>query len=206
MAKGIVAARCVRSVLASRPRRRIASQLKPSRRAGQWHDRSQKALATDRLILAGMNSSSPHEPVLTLRSALCDVGLLALRLTAGCFMLIGHGWGKFTTFQSKPETFPDPLGIGGTMSFYGAVGAEVVCAALIAVGLLTRLACLPLIFAMGVAAFVIHKNDAFFMGGGAAKEPALLYLLMGLTIALTGPGRLSIDNLLFRGWLRPQAR
>lgn len=173
--------------------------------------RSRATIASDdretgRLTLEAMNSLSPREPLLQLRFALGDLGLLILRLTAGCFMLLGHGWGKFTKFQSKPETFPDPLGIGGSLSFYGAVGAEVACAAMIAIGLLTRLACLPLIFAMGVAAFVIHQSDPFFMGGGASKEPALLYLLMALTIALTGPGRLSIDNLLFRRWLRPLAR
>ncbi len=141
------------------------------------------------------------EPGLNIRAALLDFGLLTLRIVFGGFMLLGHGIPKLRVFASKPSEFPDPLGIGNLASFYGAIGAEVVCAALVLLGLFTRVATLPLIFAMAVAAFVMHASDPFFMAGGAAKEPAMIYLLGSLAIALTGPGRLSLDFLLMRKFM-----
>lgn len=128
-------------------------------------------------------------------STTTGLALLLLRLVAGGFMAIGHGWGKFS--GSDPSKFPDPLGIGNSASFYGAVFGELICAALIAIGLFTRLACLAPIFAMAVAAFIVHSKDPLFMGGGAAKEPALIYLAMFATILLTGPGKYSLDALIF---------
>lgn len=124
-----------------------------------------------------------------------SLALLLLRLVAGGFMAIGHGWGKAS--GGDPSKFPDPLGIGNSASFYGAVFGELICAALIAIGLFTRLACLAPIFAMAVAAFIVHSADPFFMGGGKAKEPALIYLAMFATILLAGPGKYSLDALIF---------
>lgn len=129
--------------------------------------------------------------------AAASLAMLLLRLTAGGVMALGHGWPKVQKFSSAPSTFPDPLGIGGTMSFAGAVGSELVCGMLVAVGLFTRLACLPLIFTMLVAALVVHGKDPFFMSGGAAKEPAIIYLVMFLVVLIAGPGQWSLDARLF---------
>jgi putative oxidoreductase len=127
-----------------------------------------------------------------------DLALFLLRLAFGGLMLHGHGLVKLRKVQD-PSQFPDPLGIGGTMSFYGAIGAEVVCAAMIVVGLLTRLATLPLIFAMAVAAFVVHANDPFYLPAPASKEPAVVYLLAYVVILIAGPGRWSIDGAIAGG-------
>ena len=124
-----------------------------------------------------------------------DVGLLVLRLWAGGFMVIGHGIGKMQI--ANTAGFPDPLGIGNQASWLGAVVSEVFMAGLIALGLCTRAAAIPAIFTMVIAAFVIHGSDPFFMSGGAAKEPALMYLLSYVAILFAGPGKLSIDHLLF---------
>lgn len=127
-----------------------------------------------------------------------DAGLLLARLWAGGLMLVGHGLPKLTANISSPAEFKlDPLGIGPIPSFLGVIGAEVIAAALIVVGLGTRLATLPLIFAMCVAAFIVHGGDPFFLPG-RAKEPAVMYGLVYLAIALTGPGRFSLDHLLAR--------
>lgn len=133
-----------------------------------------------------------------------DVCLLVLRVAFGGMMLLGHGVPKIQKFGGSMSTFPDPLGIGGTVSFLGAVGSEVVCAGMVVVGLLTRAAALPLVFTMGVAAIVVHKNDGFFMSGvGGAKEPAVMYLAVFAAIALAGPGRLSADHAVFGKKRRP---
>lgn len=138
-----------------------------------------------RHLFAKLTASSP---------ASTSLALLLLRLTAGGFMAVGHGFGKLKT---DPSTFPDPLGIGASASYYGAVTSELVCAGLVAIGLLTRLACLPCIFTMAVGALVVHGKDPFFAGGpGDAKEPAVIYLLMFTVILIAGPGRYSLDPLI----------
>jgi putative oxidoreductase len=149
-----------------------------------------------------MSDTIPQPPLLAVRAHLLDAGLLIHRLVFGGFMVIGHGLPKLQMFGGDPSKFPDPLGIGNTLSFYGCMAGEVLGPLLIAFGLLTRVAAVPAIFTMGVAAFLIHASDPFFMAGAGAKEPALIYLVAFLTIALSGPGRFSIDHFLFRSFLR----
>jgi putative oxidoreductase len=139
--------------------------------------------------------SKPLVKLIVTTPTTTGLALLVLRLAAGGMMAFGHGLGKLRA--GDPSKFPDPLGIGSTMSYYGAVGAEFFCALLVAAGLFTRLACIPMIFTMGVAALVVHRADPLFMSGGAAKEPALIYLFMFLAILLAGPGKFSLDHALF---------
>jgi putative oxidoreductase len=123
------------------------------------------------------------------------LALLLLRLGSGGMMAIGHGLGKLRAGHA--DQFPDPLGIGNVPSYIGAITGEFFCGLLIAVGLFTRPACIPIIFTMLVAAGVVHRNDPFFMGGGAAKEPAVIYLVMFVAVLLAGPGKYSLDHVLF---------
>lgn len=120
-----------------------------------------------------------------------DLGLLALRLWLGLSMLILHGWGKLRGFAEASESFPDPLGVGSAVSLGLAVFAEVVCAALLAVGLATRLALIPLIITMGVAFFVVHGGA---LTGERSGEMAFIYLGGFVALLLTGPGRFSVDH------------
>jgi putative oxidoreductase len=121
-----------------------------------------------------------------------DLGSLALRLTFGLAMLFGHGWGKaLKLFGDEPIKFADVLGMGETLSLALAVFSEVVCSALIALGLFTRWAIIPSLITMLVALFIIHGDDPF-----AKQEKALLYGTAYLAIFLIGPGRISLDNLI----------
>ena len=129
-------------------------------------------------------------------SLIPSVGLLLYRLAFGGFMLFGHGWSKLVSFGENADTFPDPLGIGSTASLACAIVGEVVCSALVMLGCVTRLAVLPLVFTMLVAAMMVHGDDPFFMSGGAAKEPALVYLTAFALLFFTGAGRFSIDGFL----------
>ena len=126
-----------------------------------------------------------------------SLGLLLFRIVFGGFMLIGHGWVKLLAFSEKASTFPDPLGIGNELSMVSAVFCEVVCSALVVLGLATRFAVLPLVFTMVIAAFVVHGGDSLFMGDGAAKEPALVYLTAFALLFFTGPGCFSVDTVFF---------
>ncbi len=123
-----------------------------------------------------------------------SAGLLVLRLGVGAMMAFGHGWGKLTTFADKMDQFPDPLGVGSSTSLAMAVGAEFFCSLALMAGFLTRLAAVPLIVTMTVAAVVIHGADPW-----STKELAVLYLLSYTVLLLCGPGRFSVDWMLMRG-------
>ncbi|QDV06276.1 DoxX [Planctomycetes bacterium Poly30] len=117
-----------------------------------------------------------------------SLGLLLLRLAAGG-MMMSHGIPKLAKFSELKGSFPDPLGIGHLLSLVSAIGCEVGCGLLVVLGLGTRIATLPVVFTMGVAAFIVHGSDPW-----AKKELAVLYGLVFLAFFFTGAGRFSIDG------------
>ena len=130
-----------------------------------------------------------------MRSIVVDLGLLVLRISMGCLMLFGHGMDKLLNFTDKAEAFPDPLGIGSTTSLVLAVLAEFGCSLLLAAGLLTRIAVLPLIATMTVAALLVHADDPW-----KTKELAVVYLAVFSALLITGGGRFALDRLLWNRW------
>lgn len=116
--------------------------------------------------------------------------LLLLRLSLGGLM-IPHGYKKLVTFAAKSGSFTDPFGIGSTASLSLTIFAEFFCAVFIVVGLMTRLSCIPLIIAMGVALFFSHNGNIFTAG-----EKAGLYLLGYTALLFAGPGKYSMDRFL----------
>ena len=141
--------------------------------------------------------AAPDQPPVT------SVILLVVRVSLASFMIV-HGLqkldpGGFTVRSGFVETvanlgFPLP-----TFSAYMAVLSEIVFAALVGLGLLTRPAAVAVIFTMGVAAFGQHGGDPFIAKPGSpSKEMAMLYLLSYLLILAVGPGRFALDKLLAR--------
>jgi putative oxidoreductase len=137
-----------------------------------------------------------------------SIGLLILRIgTAG--YLVTHGWGKLQMLLAGQHAmFGDPIGIGSKLSLILVVFAEFVCALLVLVGAATRLASIPVVISMCVAAFVAHGSDPwtmskaaelFFSGASkswASKQPALMFATVFLALIFTGAGRYSVDGLL----------
>jgi len=121
-----------------------------------------------------------------------DIGILILRVFAGLSLALAHGAGKLPPAAG----FVQYLGTLGVpvppASAWAAALAEFCGGLLLAAGLLTRPAAIPVMFTMGVAAFVAHGGDPF-----AKRELALFFGVAALTIFLTGPGMLSLDRLLF---------
>jgi len=120
-----------------------------------------------------------------------DLGLLLLRVSLSAFMLT-HGLPKLTRLlEGNAEGFPDPLGVGNTMSLVLAVIGEVLAPLMIIPGIMTRLATIPVLSAMFVAAFIVHAGDPF-----GSREMALLYLTGFLAVLIFGPGKYSADQLI----------
>ncbi len=120
-------------------------------------------------------------------------GLLVLRVGTGSFMLFGHGWVKLSNFAEYATKFADPYGFGATASLVLAIFAEFFCSTAIIFGFLTRLATIPLIITMSTAAFIIHGADPL-----GRQELALVYLVVFLTLLVSGAGRYSLDSLMSR--------
>ncbi len=148
------------------------------------------------------------------RETATSVGLLILRVGVGGF-LATHGWGKLQMLLSGGAAqFGDPVGLGPTLSLALVTLSEFVCALLLVAGLATRLAAVPPVTSMSVAAFVVHAANpwtmetaarAFFAGASKdwfSKEPALLYLIPVLSLAFTGGGKFSLDALIAARWNR----
>lgn len=118
-----------------------------------------------------------------------SLGLLALRLGVGLAMLVGHGWGKLVGFSGLVGQFPDPIGIGPQATLVLAVVAEAFCSLLLVLGLGTRVAAVPPLATMLVAAFLVHAGDPW-----AKRELALLYAVTYLTLLLAGGGRFALER------------
>lgn len=117
-----------------------------------------------------------------------NIGLLFTRLFVGSFMLI-HGLQKLLNFQTLALTFPDPIGLGSAFALILIIFAEFFCSILLIVGLFSRLATIPLIIGMSVAAFFAYAGQAFM-----ARELPLIYICIYISLLILGPGNISLDN------------
>ncbi len=130
----------------------------------------------------------------TFPSARASVGLLVLRLVAGCAMAL-HGWAKLQNpmgWMGPEAPVPGFLQAAAVVAEFGGG----ICWVL---GLLTPLASVLLTGNMAVAAWMGHisQGHPFVSTGGPSSELALLYLAIAVTLLLVGPGRLSADWCLF---------
>jgi putative oxidoreductase len=118
-----------------------------------------------------------------------DIGKLLLRVGAGGLMFWQHGLPKLLDFEEMMHSFADPLGIGPALSLALIVFAECVCAALVVLGLWTRLATIPLIIGMAVVVLVVQSGDPF-----AHRELPLMFLICFITVLLIGSGRYALGR------------
>lgn len=122
-----------------------------------------------------------------------DLALLLVRIAGGGFMLT-HGYGKMIRLFNGTVEFADPIGLGVELSLILTVFAEVLCAAFILLGILPRLAAIPLIITMLVVVFVVHAEDGF-----GKQELGLFYLISYSIVLLLGAGKYSLQSLFSKG-------
>ncbi len=134
--------------------------------------------------------------ILTIADALSWVGPTLARWTVGWIFLIS-GWGKLHNLEQVIQYFGE-LGIPRPeLQAPFASGTELVCGALVMVGLFTRVASVPLIVTMTVAILTAQKDNVGSVGDlFGLIEWCYVALLVWLGVA--GPGPLSLDALLVR--------
>ena len=128
-----------------------------------------------------------------------DAGLLVLRLAVG-LAIAAHGGQKLLGWFEGPgpqgtTAFVRNLGFRPVALWSAGVwGTEVGGGLLLAAGLLSPFGSLGVAAAMLVAAFAAHWGKGFFAQRGGYELP-FLYLAAAAAVAITGPGRYSLDSL-----------
>ena len=133
-----------------------------------------------------------------------SVGLLLLRLVMGVAFVF-HGWPKI---QNPMEWMGPDAPVPAILQALAAV-AEFFGGMALIVGLLTRLASLGIMTNMIVALAIVHlPHGDPFVGkpGGHSYELAAVYLACAIVFLILGPGRYSLDALLFRSVPQKEAK
>ena len=120
-----------------------------------------------------------------------NTAMLLMRLIFG-ILLMNHGYGKLTHFNDVAQHMPSLFGMGGTVTAALVVFAEFFCSLFVILGLFTRLACIPVIICMGYALAVSHQWDVLGKG-----EAASLFLGGFLILMILGPGKVSVDGMIY---------
>ena len=117
-----------------------------------------------------------------------DIGKLILRLTLGILMLL-HGIAKLRYGVSGIEGMVSSHGLPGCLAYGGFVG-EVIA------GWNTRIGGIIIAINMIVAIALAHSTQLFAIGkqGGWELELQGFYLFTAITVALTGPGKFSLNR------------
>lgn len=120
---------------------------------------------------------------------------LFVRVVMGVAFIL-HGWGKI---QSPFSWMPPGAPIPGFFQFLAALSEFGGGIALI-LGFMTRLAGAGLAFTMLVAASMhafVMKDPFVNLTGGSSYELALLYCSIAVMFLVIGPGKFSLDRLVF---------
>jgi len=123
---------------------------------------------------------------------LWEAGAVILRVVAG-LIIFKYGLEIFSADKMKGYfdwltdlNFPTPE----AMAYTGKI-CELVGGLLMTLGLFTRLAAIPLLITMSVIGFVLGEPEFL------AADGSILLLLIFLHFLLVGPGKLSLDHILF---------
>ncbi len=124
-----------------------------------------------------------------------DLGLLVLRVGTGLMLAFAHGLGKIPPSLDFVEStagmgFPLP----GLFAWAASL-SEFAGGLLIAAGLLTRPAAFFVGSTMAVAFLFVHGGALTGEGNG---ELAFVYLIVAITLMITGAGRYYLDQVIWR--------
>ncbi|MFK4482352.1 putative oxidoreductase [Curtobacterium sp. AB7] len=127
-----------------------------------------------------------------MRTTSTSIGLTALRIVLGV-VFIAHGAQKFA--QGIPNVAQGFSGMGVPLADVAAplvAGLELVGGVLLVLGVATRVVGVLLAVDMVVAGLLAHASSGFYSQDGGF-EYVLVLAVASLVVALTGPGRFSLD-------------
>lgn len=133
-----------------------------------------------RLSLDPSHAAAPADTAL-------HVGLLFLRLTGSALLIAVHGLPKVLHYSQELPRIEDPFHMGAAPTLLLAILSETLCPLLVALGVLTRLACLPIVATLLVAMLVVHPDWSLADG-----QFGWMLLIIFTTVLIAGPGRFSI--------------
>ncbi|MBC6491235.1 DoxX family protein [Flavihumibacter stibioxidans] len=122
-----------------------------------------------------------------------EPGMAFVRILTGLFMVY-HGWEIFNDqkMQDYAKWLTDlHFPYAATMAFVGKA-AELLSGFLLTLGLFTRLAVIPLACTMLVITFGMGKGKIFY-----EDQHPFLFVLISLVFFFAGPGKYSLDHILF---------
>lgn len=124
------------------------------------------------------------------------LALLLVRVVMGVAFIL-HGWPKI----QNPTGWMNAMGGESVPAFLQALAAiaEFGGGIALVLGLLTPLAALGIFCQMVAALVLVHfpRGDPFVATGGPSYELPLIYLVLAVLFMVMGPGRWSLDALLF---------
>jgi putative oxidoreductase len=144
-----------------------------------------------------MYALSITTPQTRIRGDIMSLGLLLLRLAVG-LTLAAHGAQKLFGWFGGPGLAATGAGmehlgfVPGRRAALAAGLAETAAGLLLALGLGTPAAAAIVFAVMVVAGVSAHLERGFFLATGG-YEYTLILAVSGLSLAFTGPGRLSLD-------------
>ncbi len=127
-------------------------------------------------------------------SDLQAAALLIIRIIVGVAMIL-HGWDKI----QNPFGWMGPdAAVPGILQFLAAL-SEFGGGIALVLGLLFRVASIGLVITMLVATLLhaVIKGDPFVGMGGPSYELALVYFGISILFLVMGPGKFSIDKVIF---------
>ena len=133
-----------------------------------------------------------------------DLALLILRVTAGMTMAY-HGYNKTKGLAGTAKWFESMGMRPGAVHARLASTTEMVAGLGMAVGFLTPLTGAAFIGLMLVAGIVAHRKNGFFIfSKGEGWEYTMILGVIGLFVAMVGPGQYSLDHgldITFHDWI-----
>ncbi|TDW47784.1 putative oxidoreductase [Flavobacterium sp. 270] len=118
-----------------------------------------------------------------------DVALFFFRIAVSIELIYAHGLKKIGIGTALAEVVPNPLGLPEALNQVFATAANLVMPIFIILGLMTRLATLPILAVTLTGYFVLHFNDPILV-----KDVPFMYSLCFLLICFTGAGKYSVDH------------
>jgi putative oxidoreductase len=114
--------------------------------------------------------------------------MLFFRVIVSVQLIVVHGLKKIGVGVAEAELIPNPLHLPEKINQYFAISSNLVFPILIILGLLTRLAILPVLAVTLTGYFIVHWSDPLL-----AKDIPFMYSLIFLLLFFLGPGKYSID-------------